>query len=79
MLEKFTIEGWFPPAIFSSSVNGKRYAVCGHNWVEVGDMTIEEVMKGYVCIAKDSPPKLKVKAPTKKSIMADFKAKYNKA
>ena len=52
----FKIEGWFPPAIFFSAITGINYAVCGSNWVEIpSSMTMDDVMKGWICTAKDKP------------------------
>lgn len=54
----FKIEGWFPPIKYKSHLDGKTYAICDGKWVEIPEtMTYEEVLKGWVCIAKDAPPK----------------------
>jgi len=53
----FRIEGWFPPGIVNT-LSG-RYACCGSNWVKITeDMTMQEVMKGWVCTAPAWEPKV---------------------
>ena len=65
--DNFRIEGWFPPCI--ATTIGGRYACCGGNWIAIeDDVTIEDVMKGWVCTApawKPKEEKAKTKRPTK--------------
>jgi hypothetical protein len=80
-MNEFKIEGWFPPGIFTSPLNGVRYAICGSNWVEISkEMTIDEVMKGWVCTANDSfskPKSLFPKYKSKTKLMEEFKKSIN--
>jgi hypothetical protein len=49
--KNFRLEGFLPPIMFTSMVDGKKYAISGGNWIHVpNDMTIEEVRSGYVCL-----------------------------
>ena len=72
----FKIEGWFPPCIFKSSITDIKYACCGSNWVEISnEMTMEEVIKGWICTAPAIIPKeiKKVaKRLTKKQLSESF-------
>ena len=65
--QNFRIEGWFAPCI-ATTITG-RYACCGSNWIAIeDDVTIDDVMKGWVCTApawKPKEEKPKVKRPTK--------------
>ena len=78
----FKIEGWFPPCIVKSHVDGVKYACCGSNWVEIPDeMTMEEVMKGWICTAPAIVPKEIKKVPkrlTKKQLSESFDIIANK-
>ena len=72
---EFKIEGWFPPGIFKSSITGIKYACCGSNWVEISeDMTMEDVMKGWICTApcQEKPTKAPAKRLTKKQLIESF-------
>jgi hypothetical protein len=52
----FEIKGWFPPIKFTSVIDGKTYAVCGSNWIEIdANMSYEEILKGWICTAKEIP------------------------
>ena len=63
---RFTIEGWFPPIKFTSLIDGKTYAVCGSKWIEIHEsMTYDDILKGWVCTAKDLPKVTVYKKPTK--------------
>ena len=66
----FKIEGWFPPCI-ANTLNGK-YACCGSLWIKIPEeMTMDEVMKGYICIAPICNTHIKPKInkkPTKKQL-----------
>ncbi len=54
--DNFRIEGWFPPCI-ANTLSG-RYACCGPKWILIeDDVTIEDVMKGWVCTAPAYVPK----------------------
>lgn len=65
--ENFNIEGWFPPCIVKT-ISG-RYACCGDNWVEIEDnVTINDVMRGWVCTAPAYVPKPVEAKPMKKMI-----------
>jgi len=74
---EFRIEGWFPPSIIVSPINGRKYAICGSNWVEIShSMTMEEVTKGWICTAKDVVKPLKevvYKRPSKVDIFNVYK------
>ena len=72
----FKIEGWFPPGIVKSPITGIKYACCGSNWIEISnDMTMEEVMKGWICTAPAIIPKEAKKVTkrlTKKQLSESF-------
>ena len=64
--DNFRIEGWFPPCI-ANTISG-RYACCGSNWVEIeDDVTMEDVMKGWVCTAPIYVPKEEKSKPKRTS------------
>ena len=69
--DNFRIEGWFPPGI-AKTLSG-RYACCGSNWVEIeDDVTMADVMKGWVCTAPAYEPKVekpKAKRVTKAELV----------
>lgn len=68
--QNFRIEGWFPPGIVNT-LSG-RYACCGGNWIPIeDDVTITDVMNGWVCTApawKPKEDKPKTKRPTKSEL-----------
>lgn len=73
--DDFIIDGWFPPCSYISAIDGKKYACCGSNCVEIPlDMTMEEIMIGWICTAPAYVTKEKVektyKKPTKKDLIA---------
>lgn len=47
--KNFKIEGWLDPVLFTSVVDGRKYAISGSNWIDVPqDMTIDDIRKGFV-------------------------------
>lgn len=75
---EFRIEGWFPPIIYVSHIDGIKYAICGSNWVAIpNEMTSTEVIKGWICTAKDAKKVAKQplypKRLSKKQIAENFK------
>jgi len=68
--ETIKIEGFLPPAIINT-ISG-RYACSGSNWILIeDDVTIADVMKGWVCTAPlyvPKEPKQKTKRVTKKEL-----------
>lgn len=47
--KNFKIEGHLHPTTFTSVIDGRKYAVCGGNWIHIpNDMTFEEVLSGWV-------------------------------
>ena len=47
--KNFKIEGYLDPVLFTSSVDGRKYAISGSNWIEVpSDMTIDDVRNGFI-------------------------------
>ena len=65
-MNQFKIEGWFPPCI-DNTING-RFACCGPIWIKISEeMTMEDVMKGWICTASIYEPTIVIpKKPTKK-------------
>ncbi len=62
----FKIEGWFPPIKFKSVVDGRSYAICGSNWIEIPEsMSYDDILKGWICTAKEFPKIKSYKKPTK--------------
>lgn len=70
MNKDIKIEGFLPPAIINT-ISG-RYACSGSNWILIeDDVTMEDVMKGWVCTAPlyvPKEPKQKTKRVTKKEL-----------
>ena len=57
-MNNFIIKGWFPPIVFTEYSTGIKYAVCGGTWIAIpNEMTIQDVVAGWVCTAKIYPPK----------------------
>lgn len=74
--KNFKIEGFHNPVFFTSTVDYKKYAVSGTNWIEVpSDMTIEEVRKGFIDRRIDIREKLKADF-TKEVPSSKGKTKY---
>ena len=47
--KNFKIEGWLDPIIFTSTVDGRKYAISGGNWINIpDDMTHQEVKSGFI-------------------------------
>jgi hypothetical protein len=74
----FKIEGWFPPIVYTSHLDGVKYAICDGKWVVIpNEMTLEEVTAGWVCIANNTPKApIYPKKVTKKQLLDNFTEKF---
>jgi hypothetical protein len=65
----YAMKTHYPPGIIQSSVDGKRYAVAGSTWLEIGpEVTQKELQEAWTPLkAKTVQPKIETKHFTVKS------------
>src|SRR3989304_10430024 len=54
-LKTFKFEGYMSPTLFTSVLDGKKYAVSGGTWIEVPEfITYEDVVKSFISLREKS-------------------------